>query len=234
MGATVSRTEKVMRSNRWDEEMRNGKFLPGAKMTAVGGATRNLLKRVGLLSAGLVALSLAACRKEEPGFEVPTARLEIEEYDFSVAYPDTLDVREYIPERTSIGFAMGDGFDARTEIALDSDSTLTYEALVEQATLNSCYADGPGISLRCIDIERRGTVRAETREEGEIFYMTMEVTEDGRVTDTMPRGPYVAFDLSSRRGTPTVLFVRAPATRQLWETDVDLVLNIARSLRIED
>lgn len=197
-------------------------------------AGAGLSRRAGPLGFFFLGLALSGCAEEEGGFEVPVARLEVEEYGFSVAYPDTFDIREYIPERISIGFAQGGGFDARAEIAVDSDSTLTYDALVEHATLNSCFADGPGISLQCIDIEHLETVRAETGEVGDILYMTMELTENGRVTDTMRRGPYVAFDLSAKMGTPTVLFVRAPITRQLWETDVELVLNTARSLRIED
>lgn len=183
----------------------------------------------------VLTLSISACAGE-PGFEIPTARFESEKYGFSVAYPDTMDLREYIPERTSIGFSAGDGFDAHVEVTVESDSTMTFESLVERAARNSCLADGPGTSIRCTDIERRGTIRAQSGERGEVLYLTLEMSEvpSGRVLETMPRGPYIAFDHSSQTGATTVLFVRAPITRQLRETNVDLVLNVARSLRIED
>lgn len=183
----------------------------------------------------LATWSLPGCQPE-PGFEVSTARFESEPYGFSVSYPDTMDTRENVPERISIGFSAGDGFDPRVELAIASDSSMSYETLVKSAARDSCLADSPGVTVQCTEIESRGTIRADSRRQGEVLYLTIQMTEvaGGRVLESTRRGPYVAFDLSSRTGVPTVLFVRAPMTRQLGETDVDLVLNVARSLRIED
>jgi hypothetical protein len=180
-----------------------------------------------------LGISIAAGCKGKEGFDIPTAHYVSSTYGFSVAYPDTMDVREYVPERISIGFAAGDGFDARVEIAVESDSADSFESLLERKALDSCFADSPSISLSCTTIDHRGSVRAASREEGKVLYLTLLVTDStGAAVDSMPRGPYIGFELPSAPARPTVLFVRAPMTRQLWETNVELVTNVARSLEI--
>lgn len=179
---------------------------------------------------------LAGCGGEgNEGFEVPTARYVNSTYDFSIEYPDTMDVREYTPERISIGYAAGDGFDPHLEITIDTDSAASFDELVDRKARDSCAADGTTISISCTTIQRRGTLRAKSREKGDVLYLTLEVSEPGGpVIDSMPRGPYVAFELPTESDLPTVLFVRASTTRQLWETDVELIENAARSLQIGD
>jgi hypothetical protein len=182
-----------------------------------------------------VALATGCRGESEGGFEVPTARYVNTTYGFSIEYPDTMDIREYTPERISIGFAAGDGFDPHLEITVDTDSAASFNELVDRKARDSCAADGPGISINCTTIQRRGTLRAKSREKGDVLYLTLEISEPGgAVMDSMPRGPYVAFELPTESDLPTVLFVRAATTRQLWETDVKLIENAARSLEIED
>ena len=190
------------------------------------------------VAAAAVALSLllVGCRGErERGFDIPTEKYVSTTYGFSVDYPDTMDVREYIPDRVSIGFTAGDGFDARVEITVDTDSADSFDELMERKARDSCYADSPTTSLSCGTIQRRGRLRARSGERGEVLYLTLLVSEPGGVVvDSMLRGPYVGFELPDSSDLPTVLFIRAPMTRQLYETDVELVTNVARSLEIQD
>lgn len=193
---------------------------------------------MGVLRAIPLMLGLAlvsGCEAEDP-FDTPTARYVSPTYGFSVAYPDTMDLREDTPERIMIGFSAGDGFDPHVEIVVESDTADSFESLVERKARDSCLAEGGGIFVRCTNVQRNGRLRAKSRDRGDVLYMTVEIAEstDGPAVESMARGPYIGFRLESEADTSRVLFVRAPLTRQLRETDVDLVTNVARSLEIED
>lgn len=162
------------------------------------------------------------------------------EHGFSLLYPDTLDFREYSPDNAAIGYAAGDGFDVRVEVAVESGTAASLEDFVDERARLACAADAPGISLQCPSLERRDRIRTIGRLRGDVLYLRHERSTGPAepVVEVGQRGPFVAFDLSAEGDDANrefkVLFVRAPVSLEPYLTDANLVLEVARTVRHSD
>jgi hypothetical protein len=155
-------------------------------------------------------------------------------YGYTVSYPDSMDLREFTPADVAIGYAAGDGFDVRIELAVESGvADGGFDEFVRERARLACAGEGPGISIRCTDVTSRGPLKSEGGLKGEILDLVLERAETpgGPAVERAPRGPFVAFDLTEPGDSlARVLFVRSPATLDPWHANEQVVLSIARSL----
>lgn len=193
----------------------------------------------GLTPAG-VFLLLAACAPTPPAAE-SGGQYTSAVYSFTVEYPDSFDLREYIPEFVAIGRAEGEGFRAAVELSVEmgetegADADTSFEQFVIERARVSCAADGPGMSLQCGDVIQRQPFSTRSGEPGIAFHLEHLTTRPGtaEVLDRDTRGPFFALALSpaDREAEHAVLIIRPAVTLSPEQVDGALIRAIAESVR---
>lgn len=156
-------------------------------------------------------------------------------YGFTFTYPDSFDLKEYIPEFVAIGRAEGERFTAAAEVVIEEGESGTFEDFVAWRAQVSCAADGPGTSLHCGAITAGEPFSTHDGEEGVAFHLEHRTTRPGtgELLERSTRGPYFALRLPQESTGPTyrAILIRAPATLTPQQTDKELIRGVAESLR---
>jgi len=188
-----------------------------------------------LLSALALPALAGACVEREgrrPGVYVS------ESYGFEIAFPDTLDVREFTPRYLALGRSDGDAFRAAVEVVLETGEAESFEAFAFERARSACSVEGPDLSTACLDAHRVQPFQTASGVSGTSFFLR-HVTTRARTAELVAeglRGPFVVFDLSPARPLPeglhVVLFVRAPVVLAPGASDPELVRSGAGSLQL--
>lgn len=189
-------------------------------------------------TALLTLVAAYACSSSDADRQ-DTSSYVSERYGFSFAFPDSLDLREYIPESISVGRADGEAFDARAEVVVERGDGDDFESFVLERARVACAADGPDRSLSC----GRGTEQQPfTTAEGvagTVYWLEHRTTRPGtgEVLELGDYGPIYMVELPGNQApeaaTHLALIVRAPVALSPEEVDESLIREIAESIRVD-
>lgn len=192
-----------------------------------------------LLGAAVLGVLISACMPAPLGVAA-RATYHNPEYGFAFSYPETLNLRVYSAEHVALGQAGEDEFAALAEAGVFTaiqGAFASFEAFVIDRARATCAADGPGISLRCTDVQQLVPFETSTGLVGEVFYLAHETVDvaSNQVISQSGRGPFFAFNLSANLpGVQyAVLLIRPPATLEPAEVDSELLRSVAGSVRID-
>lgn len=173
---------------------------------------------------------------EEPGVSYYTS----EGYGYTVAYPSTLQVKEYQPEYVTIGHISGTGdeefvdgvAEIRTEVIEGSPEQSFSEAIAERLEM-LCAADGPNESFSCTGVERSNPFATASGISGTELYLVGELKnlKTGSTT-AISKGPYYVFVLATGATATRALVIHAPLNQPAAEADAGVIEAVAKSLTL--
>lgn len=185
----------------------------------------------------LMVATLGCTRSASPPAE--PSRYVSGTYSFSFEYPDSLDLREYIPEAISIGRERGEGFDASVEVVVERGEGSDFEAFVLDRARLACAADGPDLSLSCGAATNRRPFTTAEGIAGTVYVLEHSTTRPG-TGELLEAGEYgpvyvipLAADDAVDAGGYHALLVRAPVALGREEVDESLLRAVAESVRLD-
>jgi hypothetical protein len=192
------------------------------------------------LPAALLCLAVGACAERapsgEPEEEEYVARYDSQEYGFSIAYPDTLDRREYSAEHLAVGRTDEEGFAEVVTLDVHSGTHDRFETFAADAARLSCATVGPDIALECTEVEALQPFTSRAGARGSVLYLrhVASRTATGEIVEAGGRGPFFAFELPAG-GSPgdyRALVIGPAPVLSAAAMDTALVRTIAESLRL--
>jgi len=155
-------------------------------------------------------------------------------HDFSLSYPENLDILEYSPEMGSIGHLTEGGIDAVAEfrvVTIEGQPGETPGDAAARELMPLCAADGPDTTFSCTGVEEVDPFVSTPDVRGFEIYLTGDLTtiSTGETT-TVRKGPFFAFPLETSATATKVLIVHAPLNQSAEEADAETIRLIAETV----
>lgn len=160
------------------------------------------------------------------------------DHGFSLSYPASLDILEYTDDMASIGTLIEGGIrgdvDVRVQI-IEANAGESFADAAARDLANLCAADGPDESFSCTGVDSVRPFAADSGEPGFELYLKGEnMTLSTQAKESVRKGPYYVFALSTGATATKVLIVHAPLNLSSEEADSALIESIAKSVRIAE
>jgi len=155
-------------------------------------------------------------------------------HGFSLSYPSSLSVREYLPENIVFGISDGETMEGVVEarvITMAGTPGQTFiEAIAEQLKM-LCAADGPTGTFSCTGIESIQPFVTTANEQGHTLYLNGALTIFAtNQTTSVQKGPYVILPLETTAMTDTVLVIHPPLNQNTAEANLSTIDSVAKSV----
>lgn len=152
---------------------------------------------------------------------------------YSVAYPNTLEVKEYMPDQVVFGHITNQTVEGVAEarvMVIEGRYQETFQQTLANELEKLCAADGPNGSFYCDSIQSAQPFITTADTQGLLLYLAgHQKSSNGSVTDVV-KGPYFAITLKSGTTASKVLVIQAPLNKSAAEADISVIQSIAKSV----
>ncbi len=156
------------------------------------------------------------------------------DHGYSLTYPSTLSILEYMDDMAAIGTLIEGGIDSAAEIRTLVVEGEPGEAFADAAAKDLavlCDADGSTTSFSCTGIERITAFLSTANVVGFEMYLKGEFRDLATNTVTnVEKGPYYVFALATNASATKVLVIHAPLNKTGAEADTATIKAIAASV----
>jgi hypothetical protein len=194
-----------------------------------------------LVSIAVLAAGIAlAMHRHAPAEPAPAAVKTYANgtYGYSLSYPATLDVQEYLPEDVVFGHIDGDMVEGVAEarvVTVEGEPGKSFAEAAADQFKNLCAADGPTGSLSCVGLKSADPFTTDSGVSGWRIVLIGEMTRFGTGTTTttvFDKGPFYAFVATTSASATSAVVIHAPLNQSLEEADTATIEDIARSLTL--
>jgi hypothetical protein len=193
---------------------------------------------IGIAVIGVsILIARTVVENREPS-DVVAQRYISDFYGFSFDYPTRYHIREYLPERISIGQIVQDGFidDALVSIEAGGEEGYgSYDEYLFDRTRQYCAADSPVVTISCDQIEQRQPFTTNSGLTGDAFYLRRveQSIQTGQSTTTS-YGPLFAFNITPNTQHPyAALIIHPPLASTAADTVAPFIQIIAETVTIQ-
>jgi hypothetical protein len=198
------------------------------------------LASIAVLAVG-IAFAMHRGNQGAPAEPAPAAVKTYENaaYGYSLSYPATLDIQEYLPEDVVFGHIDGDMVEGVAEarvVTVEGKPGRSFAEAAADQFKNLCAADGPTGSLSCVGLKSADPFTTDTGVSGWRIVLIGEMTRFGAGTTTttqFDKGPYYAFVATTSALATSAIVIHAPLNQSLAEADTATIEAIAKSLAFE-
>lgn len=153
---------------------------------------------------------------------------------YELTYPNSLEVKEYTDDITTIGVITNDAVDGRADVRVvtaQGEAGQTMEDAVADQLKNLCAADGPTASLSCTSTISTEPFATDNGEAGFVLMLNAELKnlKTGTV-ESIPYGPYYVVPLATSATISRVLVVMPPLNLSAREAHAALIKAMAQSV----